>query len=129
MKPAQAGARSGSPEEMSLSDLSYFIDNQGFGIRPVWVYETWRHKRVAVFFTSLVMIALCVPLAGRFRRGGGLGILFAVGVGLGFLYFIVDGVSLTMGELGFVAPWLAAWLAPLAFGALAAVLALRAENV
>ena len=129
MKPAQAGARSGAPEEMSFLDLSYFIDNAGFGIRPVWVYETWRHKRVAVFFSSLVMIGLCIPLAVRFRRGGGLGALFAIGVGLGFLFFIIDGVSLTMGELGFVAPWLAAWLPPLLFGALAALMALRAENV
>lgn len=129
MKPAQAGARSGAPEEMSIRDLSYFIDNLGFGIRPVWVYETWRQKRVAVFFTSLVMIGLCIPLAGHFRRGGGLGVFFAIGVGLGFLYFIVDGLALTMGELGFVSPWLAAWLPPLSFGALAAVLMLRAENV
>ena len=129
MKPAQAGARSGAPEEMSFFDLSYFIDNQGFGIRPVWVYQTWRHKRVAVFFNSLVMIGLCVPLTVRFRRGGGLGALFAIGVGLGFLFFIVDGISLTMGELGFVAPWLAAWLPPLLFGSLAALIALRAENV
>ncbi len=129
MKPAQAGARSGAPEEMSFLDLSYFIDNAGFGIRPVWVYETWRHKRVAVFFNSLVMIALCIPLAMRFRRGGGLGALFAIGVGLGFLYFILDGLALTMGELGFVAPWLAAWLSPLLFGLIAVLMALKAENV
>jgi lipopolysaccharide export system permease protein len=129
MKPAQAGARSGAPEDMSLSDLSYFIDNQGFGIRPVWVYQTWAHKRVSLFFSGLLMMALCIPLATRFRRGGGLGVLFAVGVGLGFLYFIVDGIALTMGELGFVAPWLAAWLPLAAFGSLAAVLTLRAETV
>ena len=129
MKPAQAGARSGAPEDMSLADLSYFIENQGFGIRPVWVYQTWVHKRVSLFFSGLLMIALCIPLATRFRRGGGLGALFAIGVGLGFLFFIVDGVSLTMGELGFVSPWMAAWLPLAAFGSLAAVLTLRAENV
>lgn len=129
MKPAQQGARSGAPEEMTLGELSYFIENQGFGIRPVWVYETWAHKRVSLFFSGLLMMALCVPLATRFRRGGGLGALFAAGVGMGFLYFIVDGISLTMGELGFVTPWLAAWLPIVAFGALAAVLTLRAETV
>jgi lipopolysaccharide export system permease protein len=129
MKPAQAGARSGAPEDMSLAELSYFIDNQGFGIRPVWVYETWAHKRVSLFFSGLLMIALCLPLATRFRRGGGLGALFAAGVGMGFLYFIVDGISLTMGELGFVSPWLAAWFPLLAFGSLAAVLTLKSETV
>lgn len=129
MKPAQAGARSGAPEDMSLAELSYFIENKGFGIRPVWVYETWAHKRVSLFFTGLLMMALCIPLATRFRRGGGLGALFAAGVGLGFLYFIVDGISVTMGELGFVSPWLAAWFPIAAFGSLAAVLTFRAETV
>jgi lipopolysaccharide export system permease protein len=129
MKPAQQGARSGAPEEMTLGELSYFIENQGFGIRPVWVYQTWAHKRVSLIFSGLLMMALCVPLATRFRRGGGLGALFAAGVGMGFLFFIVDGISLTMGELGFVTPWLAAWLPIAAFGSVAAVLTLRAETV
>lgn len=129
MKPAQAGARSGAPDDMSLADLAYFIENQGFGIRPVWVYETSAHKRVSLFFTAFLMIALCIPLATRFRRGGGLGLLFATGVGMGFLYFIVDGISATMGELGFVTPWLAAWLPLAVFGSLAAVMTLRAESV
>jgi lipopolysaccharide export system permease protein len=129
MKPAQQGARSGAPEEMTLRELTYFIENQGFGIRPVWVYQTWAHKRVSLIFSGLLMMALCVPLATRFRRGGGLGALFAAGVGMGFLFFIVDGISLTMGDLGFVTPWLAAWLPIAAFGSVAAVLTLRAETV
>jgi lipopolysaccharide export system permease protein len=129
MKPAQAGARSGAPEDMALTELFYFISNQGFGIRPVWVYETWANKRISLFFSGLLMMGLCIPLATRFRRGGGLGALFAVGVGIGFVYFIVDGISLTMGELGFVRPWLAAWLPILAFGSLAVVMTLRSETV
>ena len=79
MKPAAAGARSGAPEEMSLRDLSYFIENAGFGIRPVWVYETWWHKRVSLFFSALLMIASGHPAGqqvptrrriGRAVRGG-----------------------------------------------------------
>ncbi|WP_395686365.1 LptF/LptG family permease [Aestuariivirga sp.] len=129
LKPARAGVRSGAPEDMSLNELSYFIENQGFGIRPVWVYETWANKRLSLFLSGLLMVGLSVPLATRFRRGGGLGVLFAAGVGLGFAFFIVDGISLTMGELGFVAPWLAAWLPVVAFGALATTLTLRAERL
>ena len=129
LKPAAAGARSGAPEEMSLVELGFFIDNAGFGIRPVWVYQTGWHKRISLFFSALLMISLCIPLAGRFRRGGGLGALFAVGVGLGFVYFVADGIAMTMGELGFVTPWLAAWLPVIGFAALAAVLTLRGEQV
>jgi lipopolysaccharide export system permease protein len=129
MKPASAGARSGDPAEMSLTDLGYFIDNAGFGIRPVWVYQTWWHKRLSLFFSALLMIGLCIPLVTKFRRGGGLGMLFMAGVGLGFVYFVVDGIAVTMGELGFVSPWIAAWLPVASFGALAAAMTLRAETV
>jgi len=128
-RPAAAGARSGDPEEMTMSDLGYFIENQGFGIRPIWVYETWWHKRLSIFLSALLMIAICVPLAARFRRGGGIGILFAVGIGLGFLYFVLDGIALTMGEVGFVAPWLAAWGPVLGFAAIAGMITFRVERI
>lgn len=129
MKPAQAGARSGDPEEMSVSDLAYYVENAGFGVRPPWVYQTWWHKRLSLLFAAMVMIALCVPLAMRFRRGGGLGWLFATGIGLGFVFFVSDGIALTMGELGFVAPWLAAWGPLLVFAAIAAAIGFRTETI
>lgn len=129
MRPAAAGARSGDPEEMSLSDLDYFIVNSGFGIRPAHVYETWWHKRVSLLVSAFLMIALCVPLAVRFRRGGGIGVLFGIGVALGFAFFIFDGISLTIGELGIVPAWMAAWAPVLVFAGLAATLTLRAETV
>jgi lipopolysaccharide export system permease protein len=129
MKPASAGARSGDPEEMTLVDLSYFVENSGFGIRPAWVYQTWWHKRVTLFLTVLVMIAICIPLVTRFRRGGGIGLLFAAGVALGFCYFVIDGISISMGELGFVPPWMAAWLPLLGFAGIAAAMGFRAERV
>jgi lipopolysaccharide export system permease protein len=113
-----AGAnRSGDPEDMTLGEISDFIANQGYGVRPVFVYQTNWHKRVASTLNALVMIMLCIPMAAKFRRGGGLGILFAVGVGLGFLFFVTDGISTTLGELGVVAPWLAAWAPLLIFTA------------
>lgn len=129
MRAAEAGSRSGDPEEMTLGDLDYFIDNDGFGIRPAYVYQTWWHKRISLFFVSMVMVALVVPLATRFRRGGGLGLLFALGVGLGFAFFILDGIALSIGELGLVLPWLAAWLPVLVFALLALYLLSKSERV
>jgi lipopolysaccharide export system permease protein len=129
MRPAAAGSRSGDPEEMTFADLNYFISNDGFGIRPAYVYQTWRHKRLTPLLIAIVMVGLCVPLAARFQRGGGLGILFALGIGLGFAFFVLDGIALSIGELGFIAPWLAAWTPVLVFAALAAYLTLRTERV
>ncbi len=128
VRPATAGARSGDPEEMTFDELGYFIANSGFGIRPTYVYQTWWHKRFTALVTCLTILGICVPLASRFRRGGGLGILFAVGIGLGFVYFIMDGMMASAGELGFVTPWLAAWLPVVAFGILGTSLVLRSER-
>jgi lipopolysaccharide export system permease protein len=128
-RPAEAGYRSGDPEEMTISDLSYFVANDGFGIRPDFVYRTWWHKRLTPLAISLVMLALCVPLATRFRRGGGLGWLFGAGVGLGFTFFVMDGIATSVGELGLVSPWLAAWFPVLLFACFALYLLGRAERV
>ncbi len=129
LQPAAAGSRSGDPEEMSMSDISFFIKNRGFGIRPTYVYQSWWHKRIAATLASLVLMSLCVPLATSFRRGGGLGMMFAGGIGLGFLFFIADGIFLTTGEIGILPPWLASWAPNMAFGLLALLLLLRREKL
>jgi lipopolysaccharide export system permease protein len=129
MRPAASGVRSGDPEEMSLADLDYFIVNAGFGIRPVHVYETWWHKRVTLLFTAWLILAVCVPLAVRFRRGGGIGYMFALGVAIGFIFFVLDGISVTLGEIGLMPPALAAWLPSLILASVAAALTVRAEAI
>ena len=129
IRPAQAGARSGDPEEMSVQELSYFIANSGFGIKPPHVYETWRNKRLSLLISSFLMMALCVPLASRFRRGGGIGVFFIIGVTLGWAYFILEGIAMTMGEFGFVPPWMAIWVPIAALGTLVAALAFNAETL
>ncbi|NNE22696.1 MAG: LptF/LptG family permease [Rhizobiales bacterium] len=129
LRPAPIGARSGDPEEMSLNDLEYFIVNSGFGIRPAHVYQTWWHKRISLLTSAWLMIALCLPLAVRYRRGGGIAVILGFGIAIGFSFFIFDGISLTIGELGIVPPWMAAWTPVLVFSGLAASLMLRAETV
>ncbi|MCP5081540.1 MAG: YjgP/YjgQ family permease [Alphaproteobacteria bacterium] len=129
LRPAAVGTRSGDPEEMSSADLQYFIANAGFGIRPPHVYSTWQQKRITLFFVSFLMVLIAVPLSVQYRRGGGLGRFFAIGVGLGFAYFIFEGVSLTMGELGLVPPWMAAWMPMMVFGATATAIAISQESL
>ena len=118
-----------TPEEMPLSELSIFSANNGFGVRPVYVYDLWWQKRLTPFLVALVMVSLCIPLGTTFRRGGGLGNIFVAGVGLGFLYFVCDGLVTTLGEAGTLTPLLAAWGLPLLFGALALALLFRTDHV
>ena len=41
----------------------------------------------------------------------------------------IDGIALTMGEVGFVAPWLAAWGPVLGFAAIAGMITFRVERI
>jgi lipopolysaccharide export system permease protein len=129
MRPAREGKRSGKPAEMSTVDLGYFIRNAGFGIKPVHVFETWWHRRMSLLFTPWLMVALCIPLAVKFRRGGGAGRLFMVGLAVGFTFSIFEGISLTMGEVGFVPPWFGAWAPFLVYACVAGAMTFRAETV
>jgi lipopolysaccharide export system permease protein len=129
LRPAEAGSRSGDPEEMTIGELNYFVANNGFGIRPAYVYNTWWFKRLTPFAVSFVMMALCIPLGTRFRRGGGLGKLFAAGVGIGFSFFVLDGIATSLGELGIFPPLFAAWITLAMFGFLALWLYAKSERV
>ena len=110
LRLASERLRSGDPEEMTLADLDYFVRNAGFGLRPVFVYQVWWHRRLANLLVPLLMIGLCIPLAVQFRRGGIAAPVLLSGVSVGFVFFIFDGISLTVGELGLAPAWLAGWL-------------------
>jgi lipopolysaccharide export system permease protein len=55
--------------------------------------------------------------------------MFMVAMGMGFIYFLVDGVSMSAGELGLLTPLIAAWLPNFAFALIAAMLVFRTERV
>ena len=129
LKLAAEGMRSGDPEIMSLPELRYFIENLGFGLRPVYVYQVQLHHRLTLFFLPMLLIAVCIPLATRFRRHGVAGPLLLAGLAIGFGFFLFDGLSQTLGEIGLVPPWLAGWMPAVILALLALALYLRAETV
>ncbi|WP_196501894.1 LptF/LptG family permease [Aestuariivirga litoralis] len=121
--------RVGSPEEMTFSEIRDFAANDGYGVRAKHVYQTWEQKRLTPVIISIVMVILCVPLGTAFRRGGGLGKIFVAGVALGFAYFVSDGLAMTLGETGAVAPWIAAWGPLLVMAAIAFAMLARTDHV
>jgi len=97
------------PATMSLAEVYRFAARPDVGSRPVEFYRTWLQRKIAVPLTTLLMVLLAAPVAQGLQRHGGIGMGLAVGVGLGFLYFIADGLLLTLGETGAIPPVVAAW--------------------
>lgn len=106
------------PGSLSIRELLAFIKDAGLGNHPDYWYKTWLHKRIAVPVASFLMILLAAPVAQGMQRRGGMGTGITVGVTLGFLYFVVDGLGLALGEAGAIPPVLAAWTAPLLFASI-----------
>lgn len=100
------------PATLSVSEVYRFVANPEVGARPVDLYETWLLRKAVLPLVTLMMVLLAAPVAQGLHRHGGIGIGLAAGVALGFLYFVTDGLLLTLGEIGTVPPAVAA-LSPL----------------
>lgn len=100
---------SATPASLPLSELLRLTMNPGLGSFPDYVYAIWVHKRISLPLIVFVMALLAIPVAGGLQRSGGTISAFAIGVALGFAYFVADGITLAMGQSGSIPPWLAAW--------------------
>ena len=117
-------AEAGDGRIVGWSALNRYHDRMGFRFtaeNSIYVAEESRGQGLGA--------RLLEPLASRFRRGGGIGMFFIVGVGLGWGYFIVEGIAQTMGELGFVPPWMSIWVPVAALAALTTSLTLKADTL
>lgn len=115
------------PSELTTFELYGFIGDKAVGFWPQYQYKTVLQKRFATLAAPLLLIFLIIPLAQRFQRSGGPAMMFTIGVGVGFLYFVIDRASFALGEAGLLPAFLASWAPSLALACLAAGLAFHYE--
>jgi lipopolysaccharide export system permease protein len=114
---------------LSLAELWRFVSHSGVGSHPGYFYLTWFNKRLSLPIASFMMVLLAAPVAQSMQRQGGMVRGLALGVVLGFLYFVTDGFVLTLGEAGALPPVIAAWSPALLFGIVGAAVLVRMEGV
>jgi lipopolysaccharide export system permease protein len=105
-----------SPEEMTLSELNDQINRIRRYGQPDSSYQVERHSRFAIPLAAIILVLTGAPLAIRPVRSSGLawGILGAIIVGFG--YFVIIALFISLGKGGLVEPWAAAWSANIIFG-------------
>jgi len=116
------------PATLSLAEVWRFVSHPDVGSRPVDFYGTWLLRKIALPLVTIMMVLLAAPVAQGLQRHGGLGAGLAVGIGLGFLYFVTDGLLMTLGEMGTVAPVVAAWTPTALFAAIGISALLKIEG-
>lgn len=80
------------------------------------------HQRIALPFGNFVIVLAGLPLAMMFRsRRGATFTALGLAVCIGFLYYVVNAVSLAFGKGGFFPPLMAAWVTPVLFSAVSLI--------
>jgi lipopolysaccharide export system permease protein len=117
------------PQAMPLSKIWAFATSNEVGVRPTYFYEAWLQKRFAIPISSILMILLAAPVAHSvYRRDRGLATGITIGFILGFLYFVADGLVMSLGESGAVPPAVAAWMPILVFASVGGAWLIRLEG-
>lgn len=98
-----------APQDMPLLALLKLRAVPEFGIGSHYVLDVWIHRRVASVLTGGLAILLASVIAYRFGNRMNPALPLLIGIVAGFIYFIVDALSLSLGEAGEIPPVLAGW--------------------
>lgn len=116
-----------NPEELSYAALSERIaDLTGKGIDASH-YLVDLYLKLALPFANAVLALVAIPIAGRLRRHPSIAAIVGIGTSVGFLYWVILGLSRSLGETGTLPPLLAAWAANGIYSLLGVALFLYAD--
>lgn len=117
------------PRQYSIAALAGLIDRSKVGARNIRFYEAMLQKKFAAPVATFLMVLIAAPVAQTSRRRGGGGLAFALGIVVGFAFFVTDGLVLLMGESGVFPPFFAAWSPTILFASAAGAILLHTESM
>jgi len=106
-----------SAEDMGFTALRQYcktIRENGYDATR---YEALLYSKISLPFAAVVMAFLGIPFSLRDGRSGGLGVGVGLSIVIGFSYFIINSLLLSLGQAGAIPPILAAWTANILFAA------------
>ncbi|MCL6100561.1 MAG: LptF/LptG family permease, partial [Bacteroidetes bacterium] len=113
-KPDEVVKKQRKLEEMTLTDLKNFAEDQyRTGNDPTSTMIEY-HSRIAFAFSSIIVVLFGLPISASKRRGS-LAIQFGINLLITFLYLVFMKVSQAFGKSGVLNPLLTAWFANFIF--------------
>jgi len=127
-KPEDISQYRERPQEMSYQALAEYIRKlRRSGFNPA-AYEVDLRSKISLPLVSLVIALLAIPLAFRSGASGGIVASLGASITLGFAYWVVISMAISLGHAAKMPPLLAAWIPNLFFSALAAYFWLKIEH-
>jgi len=115
------------PEDMSYQQLKRYAETVGAEGYDNTEYLVDLNLKLSFPLISLILALLGVPVALGLKTGG-TSLAVSAGIGLCFLYYVVMGLSRSLGLSGILPPLLSAWTANLLFIFLGAYLIMTLER-
>jgi lipopolysaccharide export system permease protein len=113
-KPADVLKKQRKPEEMTLSELSSFAEEQTRTRNDATRTQIAYQARIAFSFASIIVVLFGLPISAN-RRKSGLAVQFGINMVITFVYLVFMKVFQAFGENGAMNPILTAWLANIIF--------------
>lgn len=113
LSPDILGVLNVVPERMSAVTLVSYIAHLSNNGQTSLRYQVALWKRVVYPMTCFVMVALALPFGYFQGRSSGVGFKLFAGVMLGILFYVLDGLSSSLGQINHWSPFLSS-LGPLA---------------
>jgi len=111
-----------SADEMGYVELQRYIQKireEGYDVTR---YETDLHGKIAFTLVNIFVVMIGIAFSMRPERSGGVAQGITAGLIIGFSYWILFALCISLGRSGTLAPMLSAWLPNLIFGSVSAYL-------
>jgi lipopolysaccharide export system permease protein len=128
VRPDQFTLATVNPEGLSFGALREAIGDLADAGRPTKALEGAAWHKLSAPLSAILMPLLGAVAAFGVARSGKLFLRAAIGMGLGFAYFVADNFALAMGNLGAYPPFLAAWAPFLLFFLIGEAVLVRTEE-
>ncbi len=101
------------------------IESEGYDSTP---YRVDLQVKISFPLLNIITVFLAIPFALRLPRIGGLAAATGMSLVLGFTFWVIFAVTVSIGRTGLIPPFAAAWSANVLFAALGVYLLLRVES-
>lgn len=115
-------------ETMGYFELERYISKLRMEGYDATRYLVDLHGKIAFSLVSVILAVIGISFSLRSERSGGIAQGVAVGLLIGFSYWLVFAFGMSLGRSGTLPPLLAAWLANVLFGAASVWLFLRLKT-
>ena len=118
LQPRHLASLSLPPQSMSFASLEEQLSGHAPATEPSRLYVLEMLRRIRVPLLAPLMILLAAPLLMELERFGGIARAFGFAAAVGFGYFVIDGIALSLGAGGWLPSVVAVCAAPAIFAAL-----------